>query len=266
MNVLWATTFSADLYAETGHKLIESFLATKTDGTLAVFCEGMDVPKGDRIVGQRIDDHPFLVKFLKDNTAVIPKALGGSLEPPECKCKGGPFPVNSKKHKLPCPGYWFCKNSFRWLRKVLAAKLAADDYYSSHDAMMWVDSDATFKQKVTPGVVQKWFPGRVGCIYLKSTRAEIETGVVGYHLKNGGRKVLKYMLERYRTGKFREDRRWDDCHQLGIAVRKAKTDDNVRSIDVATKVGENSTVIQFSPLGPYLGHDKGHHRRSGKMK
>lgn len=263
MSIIWATTFSADLYAETGHKLIESFLATKTEGKLVVFCEGMDPPKGERVVGQRIDDHPFLVKFLKDNTAVIPSALGGGLDPPECKCKGGPFVIHSKKHALPCPGYWFCKNSFRWLRKVLAAKLAADEHHPTNDVMMWVDSDATFKKQVTAAVVKKWFPSKIGCIYLRSTRSEIETGVVGYHLKNGGRKVLKYMLERYRSGSYRKDKRWDDCHQLGLAVRKAKLEDNVRSIDVATKVGENNTVIQHSPLGPYLGHDKGHHRRTG---
>ncbi len=39
----------------------------------------------------------------------------------------------------------------------------------------------------------------------------------------------------------------------------------VAARDVATDVGPNNTVIQFSPLAAYLGHDKGKHRRTGKL-
>lgn len=266
MNVLWATTFSADLYKETGHKLIESFLDTQTEGTLAVFAEGMEAPKGPNIEGHSLDGSEFLAAFLAANREVIPAELGGSLVAPECRCRRGPFSVHNKKHRLPCPGYWFCRNSFRWLRKVLAAKTAADLYSTTCDVMIWVDSDAFFKQKVTHRIASSWFPPRAGCIYLKNARTEIETGVVGYHLQQGGRKVLSNMLGRYQSGKYRLDPRWDDCHQLGKAVKEAFKTKQVRSFDLATRVGENNTVIQYSPLGPYLGHDKGAHRRAGALK
>ena len=266
MNVVWATTFSADLYKETGHKLVESFLETKTEGTLAVFAEGMAAPEGPGIAGHSLDGDPFLAEFLANNRDVIPTELGGDLDPPECKCRKGPLQVHSKKHQLPCPGFWFCRNSFRWLRKVLSAKYAADLYADTCDVLIWVDSDAFFKQKVTHDIAAGWFPPKTGCIYTKNARTEIETGVVGYHRQNGGRKVLGTMLSRYQSGAYRKDIRWDDCHQLGKSLREVFKAKQIRSADLATKVGENNTVIQFSPLGPYLGHDKGHHRRTGTLK
>lgn len=261
MNILWATTFSADMWETSAKHLISSYVSTGTPHKLVAYTEGMDLPPTPGAEGHRLEGNAFLASFLKANRDVIPIALGGSLKSPECKCRRGPFGVHeTRKHQLPCPGYWFCKNAYRWLRKVLAANLAADAHPKA-DILMWVDSDASFRQTVSPEVVAGWFRNKAGCVYLKSKRSAIETGVVGYDLRNGGRAILAATAKRYSSGKFRGDQRWDDCVQLELGIADSK----VRAVDLATKVGPNSTVIQFSPLGPYLGHDKGHHRRAGVL-
>lgn len=257
--ILWATTFSADLWEHSGRALLESFAATRTPGTLVAYVEGMDLPSYPNVVPERIDAHPVLEAFRERHKAVIPRALGGELGPPECRCPGGPFDVHSKRHRLPCPGFWFCKNAFRWLRKPLAAQLACLAYGDAHDVMMWVDADASFLRTVPPEDVGRWFKGRYGCVYLKSRRTAIETGVFGYHMRLGGRKAAAAVLDRYTSGAFLKDGRWDDCVQMERGLKAAK----VKARDMATDVGPNSTVIQFSPMKDYLGHSKGAHRRSG---
>lgn len=263
MNILWATTFSADLWEHSGKLLIDSFVATKTPGTLVAYVEGMDIPKTPNVIQHRLDDDPFLAKFLETHKEVIPSEMGGKAMFPVCTCKGGPYgPHVAERHKLPCVGYWFCKNAFRWLRKPLSAKYACDRYGDEFDIMMWVDADASFLKTIPPDVVWSWFRKRYGCIYLKNKRTAIETGVFGYHMKLGGRRIADAVLERYSTGKFRRDQRWDDCVQMELGIKASK----IPALDIATKVGPRNTVIQFSPLAPYLGHDKGRHNRTGKLK
>lgn len=265
--VLWATTYCKEMWETSASHLIESFQATRTPGKLVAYVEGIDPPGGMNVEGRRLEEGDFLPAFLKKNAEVIPDTLGGTLKPPYCKCRRGPFDVHSKNHRLPCPGYWFCKNAFRWLRKVLSANLAADEFHKSHDILMWVDSDASFLKQTPPEVVESWFRGKqgqkYGCVYVKNKRSAIETGVVGYHLKYGGRQILSAMLRRYSGDKFRKDYRWDDCVQLELAI--ADVGRKVKTADLATAVGPNNTVLQFSPLGEYLGHDKGLHRRSGVL-
>jgi hypothetical protein len=263
VKILWATTFSADMWETSARHLIESYVSTKTPHKLVAYTEGMDLPDTPNAEGFRLEDDPVLSRFLLKNADVIPKKLGGNAPEPECRCRKGPHRVHDeKKHKLPCVGYWFCKNAFRWLRKVVAANLAAEAH-PDYDVLMWVDADAGFLQHVPPEVVASWFAGKYGCIYLKSRRTAIETGVVGYHLRYGGAAVLQQTLARYVSGRFRRDRRWDDCVQLENGIVAAR---GVVTKDLATDVGERNTVIQHSPLGAYLGHDKGLHRRTGVLK
>lgn len=258
MKILWATTFSADMWEASAKHLVDTFAATGTPGDLVAYTEGMDLPKAPNVTGHRFEGDTFLTTFLKKNSDVIPVALGGRAREPLCKCRRGPLGVHDKKHSLPCVGYWFCKNAYRWLRKVRAAQLAYQSH-PDHDIMIWVDSDASFLKTVPPEVVASWFAPNLACVYTKSRRKAIETGVVCYHLRNGGRKLIDAMADRYSSGKFRKDSRWDDCVQLERAMNAAK----VPTRDVATDVGPRDTVIQFSPLGAYLGHAKGEHRRKG---
>lgn len=264
--ILYVTTFSRDLWEESARVLIESFSSSGTPGTLVAYVEGMGplwqnqpgLPSG--LVSRPIDGHVLLDRFRAANKSVIPVALGGSLKAPECKCRKPALDVHSKHHRLPCPGYWFCKNAFRWFRKTLAAKLACDEFSTGYDYLVWVDSDASFLKTIPPDVVAEWFNGN-DAIILKNRRTAIETGVFGYNLKARGPRIADAVMDRYLTGRFRLDQRWDDCVQLEYGIRDVKG----KAIDLATNVGPNNTVIQFSPLGKYLGHDKGRHRRTKKL-
>lgn len=261
--ILWATTFSADLYEISGRQMIESFVASGTPHRLVAYVEGVAPDPLPKVEFRDLAGNAFLSRFLEKNHDIIPQDLGGSVPVGhECKCAGGPFDVHSKRHKLPCVGYWFCRNSFRWLRKVLSAKLAADSH-PDFDIMIWVDSDVVFKKKIMPEIVSGWFPKRAGCTYLKSRRTAIETGIVCYHLRNGGRTIIDNLVKRYGSGTFRRDYRWDDCVQLEKAI---KATPKIVTVDLAKNVGPNNTVVQFSPLGTYLAHNKGAHRRAGALK
>jgi len=262
VKILWATTFCADMWEGSASRLVSSYVATQTPDRLVAYAEGMDLPATPNAQGFRLEGDPILTAFLRKNAAVIPAELGGTARRPECRCPKGPFDAHSKRHRLPCVGYWFCRNAYRWLRKVVAAKRAADAH-PDYDVLMWVDADAGFSQRVSPEVVAQWFPRGAGVAYTKSRRTAIETGVVGYHLRQGGRVVLDNLVRRYVTGAFRADQRWDDCVQLERAINASR---GVTAVDLATDVGPNNTVIQFSPMGPYLTHDKGHHRRTGVLK
>lgn len=261
MKVLFATTFSADLYEGSAKRLLDTFAATKTPGTLVAYIEGMDLPEEGNVKIRRLEADPLIPQFLEANRDIIPKALGGDLASPECKCHKGPFDPHYKKHTLPCPGYWFCKNAFRWFRKPLAVKRAIDAFGKDYDAVIWVDSDSEFVRTIPPEVAVAWFRKRYGCVFVRHKRDAIETGVFGYCPKLGGDRIANAVLDRYMSGKFRKDRRWDDCWQMQMGIDDSK----VKALDVATNIGPNNTVLQFSPLGKYLAHHKGHHRRTGKL-
>lgn len=262
MKILWATTFSADLWEHSASHLVESFQATRTEGRLVAFVEGMDMPTGMNIEAHRIDGDPTLKAFLATHSDVIPEALGGTLTSPECRCSDREKDVHSKHHRLPCPGYWFCKNAYRWLRKPLAAQKACGLYPGEYDILMWVDSDAVFLQQNTAKVVAGWFQDKAACIYLKNKRTAIETGVFGYHLRRGGQLIADKVMGRYTSGRFRKDPRWDDCVQMKHGIYES----GKPALDIATAVGPNNTVIQFSPMAEYLAHAKGSNRRKGLLK
>lgn len=262
--ILWITTFSKDLWGS-AELLFDSYVACGVQDRLVAYTEGGDPPAPASVWFRPLDGHPILKNFLKAHRGLIPQNLGGSAPIPECRCKKGPLDVHAKSHSLPCVGYWFCKNAFRWLRKPLAASLACQEFAESYDILMWLDSDTSFIEAPTPETVESWFKtpkGMAGCIYAKSKRPAIETGVFGYHLKHGGPRIAAAVLDRYCSGVFRHDHRWDDCVQMEKGIAKAK----IRAVDLATNVGPNATVIQFTPMGAYVTHDKGRHRRQGVLR
>lgn len=262
--VVWATSFARDMYTVSGRPLIDSFLAVKPCGTLFVGSEGLSedeaakyVTTPGRVTNYRLDDDKFLKEFLAANADVIPTHLGGKAKFPECACKGGPFGPHDKRHKLPCVGYWFCKNFSRWFRKIATMRRAVE-LHPDTEILVWVDADCRFLKRVDERMlVAKWFQLAHGCFYFRSKRPVIETGIVGYWLPAGGRKVLDALTARYTSGRFRADPRWDDSYQTQEALREVK----VLAVDLATKMGEHAAVIAHSVVAPYLEHAKGRHGR-----
>lgn len=268
MDVVWVTSFAKDMYEVSGKPLIDSFVATKTEGTLVVAYERMPggawLPPG--VVGHRLDEDEHLKAWLKRHADIIPKWLGGRHDG-RCRCPGGPYAVHAKnRHALPCVGYWFCRNASRWVRKLPALRAAVGHVNRAlggtrDPAVIWLDADCVFQAKVTAQVAQTWFPGDAGVFYHRHKRAVLEAGVVGYRAARGGFDVLGKLWDRYFADAdpaFRHDPRWDDCYQLQQAMAAAP---DVAAADLATGSGAHAAVIEFGPLKGYIGHDKGRHGR-----
>jgi hypothetical protein len=263
------------MWQASGRALLASFLDTGSAGHFLLALEGLTArPDYDDAVLRRVratpervtlydlDRSDFLKEWLRREADHIPAALGGRLAEPLCKCPGGPFQPHYRHHRLPCPGYWFCKNASRWFRKVAAIQYAGAAYQlgsarAAYDFLLWVDSDCLVKRRVTERVFKDWLGPRAAVFYCKATRSALEAGVVGYHFARGATRVLGTMVERYMNGAYRRDRRWDDCYQLQRAMDLTR----VASRDLATRVGDNSAVIPFSLIGPYIDHNKGRHGR-----
>lgn len=270
---LWVTSFGKDMLKCSGRPLIESFTTSQSEGHLLVYAEGCAaelrakaLPQNVTVVDLDADD--WLRQWLGFNADVIPEALGGSLESPECRCPGGPLDPHSRNHKMPCPGHWFCKNASRWFRKQASLRdalaQAREGSFKKAEVIVWVDSDCRFVKKVTGGVLRNWFPDSAGVFYHRSKRPVLEAGVVGYFLNRGGARVINYVLDQFWTGNYRSYERWDDCMALQLAMAKLK---DVKTADLATKVGEHAAVIDHSPVGKFIQHDKGRHgRKLGIMK
>lgn len=259
MNIIYVTTFAADMYEASGRHLIESFAAQNTEGFLLACTENMnDIPVSAQhnVAYVPVGEDPFLVRWLKQHEDIIPDHLGGKAKG-ACLCRGGPFEAHDKRHKMPCIGYWFCRNASRWFRKVVALHKASELFGGGRDTVLiWIDSDCRFTDKVTKPVVQSWFPGRAAVFYHKFDRPVLEAGIVGYRLDAGARKVLDLFFEVYRSD-FRSYDRWDDSYVLQKVVFRLRT--TVPSVDLATGKGANAAVIPFSPVGRYIEHRKGSH-------
>jgi len=261
MKLLWVTSFAHDMWEASGKNLLASFANTGSDGYIFVGTEGIaprdftaSVAK-QRVITYPLDNDEFLAEFLQKNSAIIPQHLGGTCPKPECFCPNGPLDPHDRNHKQPCIGQWFNRNMSRWFRKVATMK-AALELCPATETLIWVDADCTFKQTVTELSVSRWFGDR-GVFYFKNKRPVIEAGIVGYRLNVGGRTTIEHLIERYTSGLFKSDPRWDDSYQIQMAINSSK----VRAVDLARRVGENSKVIDHSTVGRFLAHDKGKHGR-----
>lgn len=268
--VLWVTSFAADMYEPSGKFLIKSFLEKNVTGKLLACLEG--APKDSaliqrgmqngRILGYDLSQDGLLKDWLERNKDIIPQHLGGSHDG-QCRCKGGPFDVHSKKHNLPCVGFWFCRNASRWFRKIasLGQALHLSDQGKEFDTFIWIDADCQFLTSIDEKMVSSWFDhGKTDVFYLKHDRPVLEGGVVGYRISQGqsGNAVLDWMGECYIRGTFRGLKRWDDCYVLQKALEKCP---QVSRVDLAWKVGDHSAVVPHSSLGKHIEHSKGRHGR-----
>ncbi len=277
--ILWVTSFDPAIFEASGASLIESFVRTGTVGTLLCCVEGkIAMAEANNVAVHNLDHDSFLKTWLKKNAGIIPTHLGG-IHDGKCRCRGGPFPIHDRRHKQPCVGSWFNRNAARWFRKIAALYKARELALSGgYDMIVWIDADCVFTARVDSRAVEGWFrchlrprpatapnntpPDGVGAFYLKNKRPVIESGIFGINLRPNahGNSILDAIFERYVSGRFRLDERWDDSFQLQRAISVAK---GVRAIDLATAVDkEHAEVVQHSPLGPYIKHFKGLHGRT----
>lgn len=256
-SVLMATTFAKDMYEVSGKQLLQSFLDHNVEAKLLVCSEGIDIetmPKSDRISYFDITNYPLLTDFLEQNKAVIPTTLGGTRDS-RCTCPRGPFPSKSTKHRPKCPAFWFIKNFSRWFRKVVSQKVGLD-FANAHDYthMFWVDSDCVFQKDISVPEMTSWFKD-ASLLYFKHKRDFIETGLIGYNLKECAASIIQEVLYTYTSGDFQKLARWDDCYAYQKVINRFFG----KALDAATMTGPNADVINCSPIGKFIKHAKGSH-------
>lgn len=261
---VYVTSFSADMLAATGQRVVNSFTKSGTPGRLVVYGEGIPVggvvvKDGKRVTVRSIDGDKFLADWLAANRDIIPDYLGGTAKP--CDCPN--VQKWNAKHKFGCPRQWMNRNASRWFRKPVAVRRAAAE--EAADLLVWIDADVRFVGAVPAGFWDGLLGGS-GVAYCKGHRPAVESGVVVFDKGKGGREILSEWCDRYSSGNFRADERWDDGYQLAVTVSRSSFP-SVDLVHPSKWKGKTNDVIPTTPIAAYLVHDKGTHgKRLGIMK
>jgi hypothetical protein len=258
-DVVFVTSFSPEIYQASGRYLIRSFIQHRVDGHLLCGHEGNRPPlraAGAPLLFYDLDVDSALRSWRRKNRHIIPRDLGGDAGPCGCAHPDDPWAAD---HRPGCTGQWFNRNASRWFRKIVCLRHALT---LSCDVIVWLDADCRFHRRLTRERLAALFRGRA-VFYLKSRQRRVpDTGIFGLHLGRGGRRFAEHLIERYESGVFRKDTRWDDGAQFELTRRGLQT---VRCVDLATHATGDSAVVPNSPLRAYLTHDKGRHYALGVM-
>jgi hypothetical protein len=254
MSVLFVTSFTPELYRASGSRLVRSFLDSSTDGHLLICHEGCGHSadlRHPRLRTFALARAPLLANWLAANRDIIPKRFGGSAGRCACAEPDDPF----ARHRPRCPNGWFNHHAARWFRKIVALDHAVR--FPEYKYFVWLDCDCEITAGIPIREVARWFADNA-VFYLKSSaRRVIESGVFGVRNSAAGRRFVAAVVERYRSGQFRRNLRWDDGYQLQLTLRRLA---DIPRIDLATEaIGDRpyGHVVPCSPLAPFIRHQKG---------
>jgi hypothetical protein len=253
--LLYVTSFGPDMYQMTGRHLVDSFLDSGVEGRLLICHEqrmsDLFHEPDDRLLIYDLDHSSFLRQWLESNKDIIPTHLGGNADGCSCFEPSGA----DADHKPNCPASWFNRNASRWFRKIVSLDHALT--LPGIEIVVWLDSDCRFRKKLSYEQVAGFFKGG-SVFYLKSRDREVmESGIVGFHLGRSGRDFLALTIDRYRSGAFRNDPRWDDGYQFQMTVDCYES--IIKTVDLAAYATGFDDVVPNSPIGEYLHHFKGVH-------
>ena len=205
----------------------------------------------------------LLNHWLKDNSGIIPIALGGTAPP--CKCVHKPGTSYFRDgHKDGCPYSGSNYRTCEWFRKIIALHYALDLYSETQtfDIIVFVDADVIFQKRLTPETVTSVFEDKYGVFYhLGPIRRKIghgvESGFIGFNKTNGGFKFIKRVIKVYSDGTFLLYPKWNDSYVFRMVLEASM---DIPSIDVVKRAPEGSgggQVINLGPFAEYIHHDKG---------
>ena len=249
--ILYVTSFNKKLYEATGKDMLESFVYVKTEGEILVTYEDdITIPKHRKFIPYNLETDDFLNNWLEENKDVIPKSIGGNFE-------GSMSKYNARASK--------------WFRKIAALNKALE-YKDRYEAIVFVDSDTTFKNKITEEYVLSVFDDSAMFYHLGQYRkhidAGIESGFIGFHMKNGGDKFLRRTIEKFQDKSYREYTRWDDGYVFKKVVEETKDlllkdvvvlPDEELNHELGFGTRGSGHVIPKGPFADYLQHRKGVH-------
>ena len=247
MKILYVTTFNNKLYNATGRDMIESFVKYKTEGDLLIAHEdGLDavIPHHRKFIFHDLEQDNFLSSWLKENEDIIPVELGGKFE--------GVYEEKTK----------FNQRASQWFRKIVALNAAMDNK-SDYEAIVFLDSDTVVNKHLPGSKIEEIFSGHSMFYHLgphrKKSGTGIESGIIGFNLKEEGVLLLSIVINKFRSGEFRKYLRWDDGYVFRMVVEEYT---NIATRDIVD-VQENN-VVEHGPFAEYLVHKKGiHWKRHG---
>lgn len=251
--ILYVTSFASDMYHATGVHLIDSFLTNQKEDELLCCHEGqieeLNLLEHRLVRKYDLDTSAFLHSWLDTNKDIIPIALGGTAEP--CSC---PTPDNPHaQHARRCPYSWFNKGASRWFRKIVSLEAAMT---TQADAIVWIDSDCRFKKSLPASVWSSHFEDYAALYHKSPDRSVIESGVLAFRMSPSGKALLSLVVDRYRSGAFRNEERWDDGY---IFQKVFEGHPELPSKDLAVSSLMFDYVLPSSPIGSYIDHYKGVH-------
>jgi len=264
--ITYVTSFSPRMYEASGRKLVKSFINQKVEGRLlCTYDDTIDIIEDGNVEFQCLDQREDLLKFLEDNDDVIPEKLGGSAK--QCRCKSGGRKYAKAiyaNHVAKCPYSGWNFRASQWFRKLVSMKMFR--VYEQDEILIWIDSDCIFQKRLLYRDVVNIFQdadmffnyGR----FRKNTIMSIETGLMGF--RNDGFTILDRVYDKYITGAFRSQPRWDDSWMFTREVESKNREYNV--IDLVPDEYNSSHVVSSTPLGAFIKHDKGSHHRTGVVE
>lgn len=257
--ILFVTSFGADMWEATGRRLLASFYKSGNDHhRFFVGIEGFNYPPiGHRELVYDLGKDQFLLDFLENNKDVIPAHLGG--ETTQCNCKDS-HEMHCKHHVRGCYWHWMNRNASRWFRKVVTYRAAAA--LRTHRYLLWVDSDSVINQKITVNMMKTSLQD-TAMFYFRAHREAPETGLLGIDLANGGAEFIDTISNRYASREYLSYHRWDDGFVTGSIVDEKQ----VSAVDVCKgRRYTTNNVIPGTVWGKRIRHEKGSHgRRLGVM-
>lgn len=257
-SIVFVTSFTESIYDASGRDLVNSFLqhADKDCGIL-LYCEGFvpnDLPSDDRVIIRRIEDEPWLSKWLTDNVENIPVCYGGKYEGSEMSM-------------------WNRKSSL-WFRKAVAW-VSAYRSLKKETIMVWLDADVLVLHKISMNTFRRLMGGDVHhiiycCGQLRKRESGVETGVFALKRTKACDAFVNKYVEIYNTSckDFSRLDRWDDGYVFKMALKKLtkgnfyenkhSLEGGAIALDLTTRA--SSEPLNFSPLRKYFVHHKGFHR------
>lgn len=123
--------------------------------------------------------------------------------------------------------------------------------------IFWLDGDIKFKKPLEADFLDDLFDGKTICM-MQRKNIYTESGFVGFDTKGVAfDHFLETYIDVYRKGRLFNLPGWHDCYALDHAVAESLVP--IKNLSEALPVG-NLNAIDFSPLSPYMKHNKGNRK------
>lgn len=261
--ILYVTSFNKPFYESTGRNLINTFIKTKTHGSLFVAYEdNCDIVDNPKVIKYNLDNDVNLQNWLKNNQNYIPEQFGGSAPP--CNCTQQDIDESDcyRCHKIGCAHSIWNHRASGWAKKTFAMKAAIEQ--CDPDYLIWVDSDSIFLRKIMTVFIESIFKQRSVFYHYGPIRKDrvkaAETGLMGF--KKSAFFIIDNVYNKYISQEYLLEPRWDDSH---LYTQQFENNKSICTDLVENQKRWKSKTTHVVHLGPFAGlirHDKGHHHRS----